>query len=719
MPQLLTCPHGHQWEASDEARTGSESDPSACPVCGAHEVKASAETVGSAPSSEATLPAPRREVPAPQPADGPDLTLAMPAKSASPAGASDLSGAPKRLLPASSPGDTLATEPPSDRGGRRGAAAADGTLPLSDLPAAPAADGTLPLSDLPAAPAAPASLIDATLPAPPSGSRAGGAGAKSAESSRDGTKVLSLAQAVPAPAASAGTAVIDPSEDGTRRRPRQPEPSGDLPTRVGDWKPAAPAGVAVGPAIPGYKVLGELGRGGMGVVYKAQQLGLNRLVAVKMILSGDYAGRDELARFRLEAEAVAKLQHPGIVQVYEINELEGKPYFCLEFVEGGPLDKKLAGNPQPARQAAELVEKLAQAMAYAHDRHIIHRDLKPANILLTPAGEPKITDFGLAKRLDSEDMHTQSGAVMGTPSYMAPEQAHGRTKEIGPAADIYSLGAILYELLVGRPPFKGETVIDTLDQVRTLEPAAPSRLRPKLPRDLETICLKCLHKEPARRYGGAHALAEDLRRYLAGEPILARPTPWWERSWKLARRRPAWAALTATAALFVLALIGGGFAFGMVQHEQMEQEMQFNKEIMQKNQLITEKSDEVTQQLGQARGNFHLAEDTYRTMLGRVFAERLRYEPKMEQMRRQVLADALNFNELLLKTYPSDPEAQREIGRAHMMEGEVLSLSGDPKNAEQHYQSADHFRVAARHPPERSPVTARPSGVFERPGFVA
>ena len=662
----------------------------------------------------------------------------MPAKPAVPAGASDLSGAPERLLPASSPGDTLATEPPSDRGGGRGAAAADGTLPLSELPAARgdgagrSADGTLPLSELPAAPAAPASLIDVTLPAPPSGSRAGGSGADSAGSSSDGTKVLASTPAVQA-AVSAGTAVIDPSEDGTHRQPRKPAPSGDQPTRPGDWKPAAPA-VAVGPAIPGYKVLGELGRGGMGVVYKARQIGLNRLVAVKMILSGDYAGQDELARFRLEAEAVAKLQHPGIVQVYEIDELEGKPYFCLEFVDGGPLDKKLAGNPQPPRQAAALVEKLAQAMDYAHDRHIIHRDLKPANILLTTDGEPKITDFGLAKCLDSEDMHTQSGAIMGTPSYMAPEQAHGRTKEIGPAADIYSLGAILYELLTGRPPFKGETVIDTLDQVRSLEPAAPSRLRPKLPRDLETICLKCLHKEPARRYGRAHALAEDLRRYLAGEPILARPTPWWERSWKWARRRPAWAALTATAALFVLALIGGGFTFGMVQHEQMEQEKHFNKEIMQKNQLITEKSDEVvvknqeitkknaevTQQLGQARGNFHLAEDTYRTMLGRVFAERLRYEPKMEQMRRQVLADALNFNELLLKTYPSDPEAQaRNRPRPHDGGRGPLPERRSEKRRAALPKRTDHFRVAARHPPGRSPVPARPGGVFERPGFVA
>ncbi len=225
-----------------------------------------------------------------------------------------------------------------------------------------------------------------------------------------------------------------------------------------------------------------------------------------MILSGEHAGERELARFRVEAEAVAKLQHPHIVQVYEINSADGRPYFCLEFVDGGPLDKKLGGDPQPFREAAELVRKLAEAMDYAHGRQIIHRDLKPANVLLTADGSPKVTDFGLAKKLDEESAHTQSGSVMGTPSYMAPEQAQGRTRDVGPAADIYSLGAVLYETLVGRPPFKGETILETLEQVGSQEPTPPSRLRPKTPRDLETICLKCLQKEPARPL--PHATAE-------------------------------------------------------------------------------------------------------------------------------------------------------------------------------------------------------------------
>ncbi len=673
MPQLHTCPHGHQWEASAETGPGSEGDPSACPVCREGTSTGSAETVESVPSAEATLPAPRRPAAVPQPADGPGQTLAMPSKSAAPSAPTADAAAADHTLP--SPARQIAgAAAPSMAFAET--LAPDGT---GRSPALAGSESTLPAPAQPGREPPPAVPSDGTL----SSGSAGDAGAESAGSFSDGTKVLTPTLAAQAAAASAPSEVIDPADDGTRvqtrfgaARPAAPSLANDR-TRPTGSAPAAP----VGPAIPGYKILGELGRGGMGVVYKARQIGLNRIVALKMILAGEFAGQDELARFRLEAEAVAKLQHPNIVQVYEIDEMEGKPYFCLEFVDGGPLDKRLAGAPQPVRQAAELIEKLARAMACAHERHIIHRDLKPANILMTSAGEPKITDFGLAKRLDSQDMHTQSGSVMGTPSYMAPEQAHGRIKEIGPASDVYSLGAILYETLVGRPPFKGETVVDTLDQVRTLEPTAPSRLRPKLPHDLETICLKCLQKEPAKRYGEAAALADDLRRYLAGEPIKARPTPWWERSWKWARRRPAWAALAATAAVLVLVLIGAGFAFGGMEQAQLRTEDRHNQELTRKNR-------EIADQLGQARGNFHLAEDTFRRMISRVFAERLRYEPKMEQLRQRVLGDALDFNELLLKTYAGDPEARREIARAHAMEGDVFYLRGDPKSAEQHFDSA-------------------------------
>ena len=310
---------------------------------------------------------------------------------------------------------------------------------------------------------------------------------------------------------------------------------------------------AVATAAPGYEILGELGRGGMGVVYKARQVKLNRIIALKMILSGAHAGAHELARFRVEAEAIARLSHPNIVQVYEIGEHEGKPFFSLEFCGGGGLDRKLHGTPLPPREAAALVEALARAIQAAHAQQVIHRDLKPANVLLTEDGTPKITDFGLAKILD-EAGQTQSGAVMGTPSYMAPEQATGRTAEAGPAADVYSLGAILYECLTGRPPFRAATATETVLQVIADEPVAPSRLAPACPRDLETICLKCLQKEPHRRYASAEALGDDLRRFLTGEPIAARPVGRLERAVKWARRRPAAAALLGVSGASILLL---------------------------------------------------------------------------------------------------------------------------------------------------------------------
>ncbi|MCI0459995.1 MAG: tetratricopeptide repeat protein [Gemmataceae bacterium] len=345
--------------------------------------------------------------------------------------------------------------------------------------------------------------------------------------------------------------------------------------------------------IPGYEVLEELGRGGMGVVYKARQQGLNRLVALKMILSGAHAGPDQLARFRAEAEAVAALQHPNIVQIYEIGEHEGRPYFSLEFVAGGSLTARLGGTPLPADQAARLVEPLARAMHSVHERGIIHRDLKPGNVLLAACGlanpegysakpqaaevTPKITDFGLARQLDTDSGHTSTGAVLGTPSYMAPEQAAGKVKEIGPAVDVYALGAILYECLTGRPPFKGPTVLDTLDQVRQDEPVPPHRLLAKVPRDLETICLRCLEKDPRKRYGSALELADDLHRFLRGEPIQARPVSAWERGWKWARRRPAIAGLSA-ALLLVLVLGFAGITWKWIEAEGLRQAEAAQKE---------------------------------------------------------------------------------------------------------------------------------------------
>jgi serine/threonine protein kinase/Tfp pilus assembly protein PilF len=344
------------------------------------------------------------------------------------------------------------------------------------------------------------------------------------------------------------------------------------------------ADAAGGPGPARYELLEELGRGGMGVVYKARQTGLKRLVALKMILDAAHAGPAAVARFRTEAEAVARLQHPNIVQIYETGEYDGRPYFSMELVHGPNLRKVIAGTPQPAGPAAALVETLARAMHAAHRQGIVHRDLKPANILLqsktttdhtdhtdsTKAGAslsvpsvlsvvdffPKITDFGLAKKLEDDSGQTRTGAIMGTPNYMAPEQVKTEGQVVGPPADVYALGAILYELLTGRPPFLGPTVMDTLDQVRWQEPVPPHRLQPKVPRDLETVCLKCLSKEPTRRYGSAEELADDLRRFQANEPIKARPASSGERLVKWVRRRPADAALVAVSGAALLVLGG-------------------------------------------------------------------------------------------------------------------------------------------------------------------
>jgi WD40 repeat protein/Flp pilus assembly protein TadD len=301
--------------------------------------------------------------------------------------------------------------------------------------------------------------------------------------------------------------------------------------------------------VAGYEILGELGRGGMGVVYRARQIKLGRVVALKMILAGGHAGAAELERFRTEAEAIARLQHPNIVQIHEVGEQAGLPYFSLEFCGAGTLAHKLAGTPLKPAEAVALIESLAKAMHVAHAKGVLHRDLKPANVLFAEDGTPKITDFGLAKKLD-EAGKTATGAVMGTPSYMAPEQAGGKGKEIGPACDIYALGAILYECLTGRPPFKAATSLDTILQVVTEDPVPPRQLNTKIPRDLETLCLKCLQKDPRKRYASAAGFADDLARYQRGQPILARPVGRLERTWRWCRRYPAVAALLVVACVF-------------------------------------------------------------------------------------------------------------------------------------------------------------------------
>jgi tetratricopeptide (TPR) repeat protein len=341
-------------------------------------------------------------------------------------------------------------------------------------------------------------------------------------------------------------------------------------------------------AVPGYEVLGLLGKGGMGVVYKARHVLLGRTVALKMIRAAEHSTQEERRRFLAEARAVASLQHPHIVQIHEVGEHGGLPFFSLEFCPGGSLEKRLDGTPWEGQRAARLVETLARAMHTAHRAGIVHRDLKPGNVLLAevsapppPGGKtvgiesgsldawmPKITDFGLAKRLDAS-VDTHSGAVLGTPSYMAPEQAQGK-KSVGPAADVYALGAVLYELLTGRPPFKAATALDTIRQVISDEPVPVRRLQPRVPRDLETICHKCLEKDVPKRYASAEALADDLQCFVAGESIQARRVRPWERAARWARRRPAAAALVGVLCAVGLALAVAGVQFSAQRAQKRE-----------------------------------------------------------------------------------------------------------------------------------------------------
>jgi tetratricopeptide (TPR) repeat protein len=368
----------------------------------------------------------------------------------------------------------------------------------------------------------------------------------------------------------------------------------------------------VTPQVPGYEILGVLGRGGMGVVYLARHLALDRQVALKMILSGAHASPHDLARFQAEAEAVAKFTHPNIVQVFEVGVHEGLPYCALELVTGGSLEEHLHGQPQSPREAAALLIPIAQAVQAAHDKGIVHRDLKPANVLLQidncrspseterPAFQssilnlqsaiPKLTDFGLAKRLADDSGHTRTGEIVGTPSYMAPEQASGQVREVGPAADIYALGALLYQLLTGRAPFLGLNAMDTVLQVLTTDVVLPRRLQPTLPPDLETICLKCLRKEPAQRYASAADLATDLQNFLDGKPILARPAGRWERAVKWCRRYPAVAALIA---VVTLAAVGMGALAAWAWSAEQEARLERDQKEAQRRQAETERQKAV------------------------------------------------------------------------------------------------------------------------------
>jgi tetratricopeptide (TPR) repeat protein len=484
--------------------------------------------------------------------------------------------------------------------------------------------------------------------------------------------------------------------DSTSLDPESTQPAGPDPAARTD-RPGAR------PDVPGYEILGELGRGGMGVVYKARHVALKRVVALKMLRDGIHAGAEERARFRLEAEAVARLQHPNVVQIYEVGEHDGRPFFAMEFVDGGSLDTHLDCKPQPPRAAAELVATLARAVEHAHRQGIVHRDLKPANVLLSlvpcplslaeDKGQgtrdkgliPKITDFGLAKRLGGEGgQTTPPGALLGTPSYMAPEQAASR--EVGPRADVYALGAILYDMLTGRPPFQSTSLADTLHQVLTEEPVPPRRLQSQVPRDLDTICLKCLEKDPARRYASAAELADDLQCFLEGRPILARPAGVLERARKWARRRPAAAALLAVSALALLVVSAGGWWSAAALSAAAERERQ---------------------QRRRAEHSFRQAMGAVDQMLTEVGAVDLADVPQMGPVRERLLRRALSALNDFLTERGDDPAVAFEAARASGRCGDILALQGSSEEAERQYARALALLAPAPDAPEQRREWAR------------
>jgi thiol-disulfide isomerase/thioredoxin len=428
--------------------------------------------------------------------------------------------------------------------------------------------------------------------------------------------------------------------------------------------PAAPELPGEVVAVPGYEIIERLGKGGMGVVYRARQLGLNRTVALKMILNAEYAGDDDRRRFQVEAEAIARLQHPNVVTVHEVGECRGRPYFSLEHCGGGSLAQKLEAGPWEALPAAQLVETIARAIHAAHGVGIVHRDLKPGNILLKEDGTPKVADFGLARRLDQQGK-TQSGAIMGTPSYMSPEQAGGKSKEIGPASDVYALGAILYELLTGRPPFRAASDLDTVLQVIGGEPVPVRRLQPKVPRDLETVCHKCLEKDPKKRYSSALALAEDLRRFQAGEPVTARPIRPWARGWRWCKRNPTVASLGAA----LLLTLGGAVIVTLL--------------LVARANFHAAQAREKEQQEAQVRANFDLLEE-----LTMDLDQRLAAMSGTDQVRLELLKAAIQVSDRMLEKGPNDPTARRQKARCYVAIGnvwlEVLGLPG----AEEAYTKA-------------------------------
>jgi serine/threonine-protein kinase len=467
------------------------------------------------------------------------------------------------------------------------------------------------------------------------------------------------------------------------------------------------------PVVSDYEIVAEIARGGMGIVYKARHRRLNRLVALKMILSGAFASTTDIARFRREAQTIAHLDHPHIVPIYEIGEHEGQPFFAMRLIEGDHLGRSVKDFIGEPRAAARLLLPVARAVHYAHQRGLLHRDLKPANILVDKAGQPHITDFGLAKWVadsaaaphaatvrwpvgpmtgtettgngDSTPAGpvplTYSGAAVGTPSYMAPEQATGRQADLTTAADIYSLGAILYELLTGRPPFRADTALETLFEAVEREPTRPGTLNRQVDRDLETICLKCLEKEPGRRYASAAALADELERYLRDEPILARPVRAGERLLRWARRRPVVAGLLVALCVSLTA------GLGLTTWQWRRAEANFTDAEEQRYQAERNLAEARTQR-ERAEKAFRQAHHAVDTFCVRLADDRLRNVPGVQPLRKELLEGALQYYDAFVKERGDDPTLQAELARIYYRIGGLTGAIGSKDRAQAAYRQA-------------------------------
>ncbi len=520
---------------------------------------------------------------------------------------------------------------------------------------------------------APAADSDVTLPPPKTAPPAAG----SPNDTKTGNDVTlapsttapeSIAPTIVPPGSTtfaAGDATLTPGVD--VRLPPPPTPDGM-------------GGISTGASFGDYQVIETIAKGGMGIVFKARQRKLNRIVAIKMILAGQFADKTDVDRFYSEAEAAAALTHPNIVAIHEIGEVQGQHFFSMDYIEGHSLTEMVRENPLTPRRAAEFTRTIAETMQFAHDRGIVHRDLKPSNVLVDRQQRPLITDFGLAKQVSNQSQITVSGAIVGTPSYMPPEQAEGKGDLIGPRSDIYSLGAILYELVTGRPPFKAASPFETIRQVIQDEPLSPRLVNPGVPKDLETICLKCLQKEPGKRYDTSQDLADELGRFLRGEPINARPISRIARLWRLCKRNPATSAAIALAVLLLVTTAVVSTTLSITTSRALAQSEQSLREaIAAVNDLFT-----------------RVSEDT------------LLNQPGMQPLRKDLLQLAMTYYQRFLEQRKNDPRVQDELGSAYFRVGLITEVLESPDKALPIYETAREMQTSllAKKPSDPSRLEA-------------